>query len=155
MSDRDKSGGRIVDNGAPRFGRNVGDGLRKSPAVAGEVFGRVLAFAVRIVCGRTKEFSAELFCAFVVCVDIGDVNVNQVCDLIGAWGSHCGSVCRGEALASPAFTEHHAAAVADGKLGVAIAGVQAFFETECAREPIGGAGYVVIYEVRDDGACWC
>ena len=63
---------------APFFGSDIGDGLRKVPAVAAKVLSVVLALAIGLVLGFRQDDGTVLSCSLAVALSIFDANLNDV-----------------------------------------------------------------------------
>lgn len=63
---------------APFFGRDIGDGLGKVPAVAVKVLSVVLALAIGLVLGFGQDDGTTLSRSLAVPLNIFDANLNDV-----------------------------------------------------------------------------
>jgi len=63
---------------APIFGGDIGDGLRKVPAVTIKVLSVVLALAIGLVLGFRQDDGTVLSCSLAVTLRIFDANLNDV-----------------------------------------------------------------------------
>jgi hypothetical protein len=63
---------------APFFGSDIGDGLRKVPAVAAKILSVVLALAIRLVLGFRQYDGTVLARSLAVTLSIFDANLNEV-----------------------------------------------------------------------------
>jgi hypothetical protein len=63
---------------APFFGSDIGDGLRKVPAVAAKVLSVVLALAIRLVLGFRQDNGTVPSRSLAVSLSIFDANLNHV-----------------------------------------------------------------------------
>jgi len=63
---------------APFFGSDIGDGLRKVPAVAVKVLSVVLALAIGLVLGFRQDGGTVLSRSFAVPLSIFDANLNDM-----------------------------------------------------------------------------
>ena len=63
---------------APFFGSDIGDGLRKVPAVAAKVLSVVLALAIGSVLGFRQDDGTVLSRSLAVTLSIFDANLNDV-----------------------------------------------------------------------------
>ena len=63
---------------APFFGSDIGDGLRKVPAVAVKVLSVVLALAIGLVLGLRQDDGTVLSRSIAVPLSIFDANLNDV-----------------------------------------------------------------------------
>ena len=63
---------------APFFGSDIGDGLRKVPAVAVKVLSVVLALAIGLVLGFRQDDGTVLSRSLAVSLSIFDANLNDV-----------------------------------------------------------------------------
>ncbi len=127
---------------APAGGVDVGDGLGERPAMASEVDGVVLAFAVHVVGGRGGNGGAVLPGVFAMRFGVGDADHDAVDGKGGRTGLRELALVNDEA------------AVAGAHLDAMVADTKTDGEAEGGAEPFGCNGWVGVVEGGDNGAGW-
>src|SRR5215470_4251506 len=135
----------LAGRAAPLLGIDVGDGLGKRPAVAGEVLDAVLPFPERVVGGYSQHTGAAFFGALVMAVDVFDAHHHAVREIDSArrcalWAPRVAAVPRG-------LLGHRHRAVADVELCAVVRDSQAQREPEGIAEPVNGLADVRIREL--------
>jgi hypothetical protein len=122
---------------APFFGSDIGDGLRKVPAVAVKVLSVVLALAIRLILGFRQDGGSVLSRSVAVSLGIFDANLNDV------------RVIRYHV----AFGDREAP-IAGFHLDAMIGDAEADGEAKSLRQPVSRCAGVGVNEYRNNGTGW-
>jgi hypothetical protein len=120
---------------APFLGSDIFDRFGEVPAVAVKVLGVVLTFPIGVVLGFSQDEGTVLSCPLAMSLSIFDANLDDV-RIVGY---------------NVAFRNGDAA-IAGFHLDAVIRDAEADSEAKSLREPVGGGGWVGVYEDRDHDA---
>src|SRR5215467_5955691 len=136
---------QLAGRAAPLLGSDVGDGLGKRPAVAGEVLDAVLPFPEWVVGWYSEHSGAAFFGALVMAVDVFDAHHHGVREIDSA--RRCSLCAARVAAVSRGLLGHHHRAVAYIELCAVVRDSQAQREPEGIAEPVNGLADVRIREL--------